>query len=198
MKLLFKKIYIILLVLILTQSKVIARDNSALYTSENISNYFLGIISTKNYDNNITHKYLKKVKLLSNNHSRYNVEFIRTLVLLGKIEKAFAFSETVWNKNELFFERDLLLGLNLFEKKDYKNAEKYFERLNQIAKYNLYYGDFIGNVLIAWSKALQGKKEESFKTLEAIPRPYRHLKKTQKGFLKCYFNTEDTKIFLRK
>ena len=77
--------------------------------------------------------------------------------MLEKFNEAFSFSESVWNKNELFFEADLLLGLNLFKKKDYKNSEKYFHRLNQISKYNLYFDDFVGNILIAWSKASQGK-----------------------------------------
>ena len=60
----YKKIYIILLLLILIQSKVFARDNKVLYTRENISNYFSGIVSAKNYDNHETYKYLKKVQLL--------------------------------------------------------------------------------------------------------------------------------------
>ena len=34
-------------------------------------------------------------------------------------------------QDELFFEADLLLGLNFFIKKDYINAEKHFERLNR-------------------------------------------------------------------
>ena len=50
MKFTIKKIYIVLLLLILIQPKVFARDNKVLYTRENISNYFLGIISAKNYD----------------------------------------------------------------------------------------------------------------------------------------------------
>ena len=198
MKFNLKKIYIILLLLILIQSKVFARDNKILYTGENISNYFSGIISAKNYDNNESYKYLKKVRLLKNDHSTYNIEFIRTLVLLEKFNKAFDFSESVWNKDELFFEGDLLLGLNFFKNKDYKNSEKYFERLNKISGYNLYFDDFIGNVLIAWNRASQGKKKESFDILEKIPKPYHHLKKTQEGFLKCYFDMKDTQIFFEK
>ena len=198
MKFTFKKIYIILLLLILIQPKVFARDNKVLYTGENISNYFLGIISAKNYDDKNTHKYLKKVQLLKNHHSRFNTEFLRNLILLEKFHEAFTFSESVWDKNELFFESDLLLGLNSFKKKDYKNSEKYFKRLNKTSEYNLFFDDFIGNVLIAWSKASQGKKEESFDVLKKIPEPYRHLKKIQKGFLKCYFDMDDTEFFYKE
>ena len=198
MKFCIKKIYIILILAILIQPRVFARDNKDIYTRENISNYFSGIISAKNYNNKDTYKFLKKIQLLKNHHSRYNVEFINNLVLLGKFDKALAFSESIWDKNELFFEADLLLGLRFFKNKDYINSEKYFERLNTPSGSNLYFNDFIGNVLIAWSKASQGKKKDSFNILEKVPKPYRHLKKTQKGFLKCYFDMQDTQSFFEE
>ena len=198
MKFLIKKIYIILFLLIafVTQPEVFARDNKILYTRENISNYFLGIISLKENHNDEALRHLKKVKSLKNIHSKFNIEFVRTLVLLEKFDKALVFSKSVWNENELFFEADLLLGLDYFIKKDYKNSEKHFERLNKISRSNLFFDDFIGNVLIAWSKASQGNKGDSFKFLEKVPKQYRHLRKTQNSFLGCYFDTKDThKIF---
>ena len=47
MKFLDKKIYIILLLLfiLLFESKVFARDSKIQYTSKDISNYFLGVVS---------------------------------------------------------------------------------------------------------------------------------------------------------
>jgi len=192
MKFLIKKIYIILFVLILFQPRVFATDNKILYTSENISNYFLGIISAQNDQNEKAHKYLNKVQSLKNSHSKFNIEFIRTLVLLEKMDKAHAFSKSIWNEKELFFEADLLLGLDSLKKKDYKNSEKYFARLNKISRYNIFFENFIGNVLIAWSKASEGKEEDSFSYLEKIPKSYYHLKKIQEVFLKCYFDHQDT------
>ncbi|MDC0232147.1 tetratricopeptide repeat protein [Pelagibacteraceae bacterium] len=197
MKFIIKKIYILSLLLILFQPHTFARDSEVLHTGENISNYLSGLISLKNHDYNESYKYLKKIQLLKKHHSRYNIEYLSTLVVLEKFDKAFAFSESVSNEEKFFFEGDLLLGLNFFKNKDYKNAEKYFQKLNKIYRYNLF-DDFIGNVLIAWNKALLGKKEQSFNILEKIPKPYRHLKKTQKGFLKCYFDMDDTEIFFKK
>ena len=200
MKFLIKKIYIILFLLIifLIQPQAFSSDNKILYTKEDISNYFLGLVSANKDYNNEAFKYLKKVKSLKNRHSQFNIEFVRTLVLLEKFDKAFAFSKSVWNENELFFEADLLLGLDSFIKIDYENSKKYFERLNKISRYNLFFDDFIGNVLLAWNKASQGNKEESFKFLGKIPKPYRHLKKTQNSFLKCYFDDKDAHKFLEE
>ncbi len=194
MKFLIKKIYIILffLTIFLIQLEAFARDSKALYTRENISNYFLGIVSANNNFNNEALRYLKKVESLKNRHSKFNVEFVRLLVLLEKFDEAFIFSKSVWDENELFFEADLLLGLDSFKKKDYKNSEKYFKRLNKISRYNVFFDELIGNVLISWSQASQGNRKESFKVLEKIPKPYRHFIKTQNSFLKCYFDSSDT------
>ena len=198
MKFLFNKIYIILILVILIQSKVFARDNKDLYSKENISNYFIGLVSVKNHEDKEAYKYLKKIKSLKNIHFSYDKEFLRTLVILEKFDKAVAFSDEIWNEKKLIFEADLLLGLNSFVNKDYKTAEKYFERLSKIPRYDFYFGNFIGNVLIAWSRASQGKEEESFYFLNKISKPYHQLRKTQKAFLKCYFNSEDTQLFLKK
>ena len=194
MKILIKKTYIIiLLVMMLNQANVFAKDSKFLYTGENISNYFLGLISVNNDSNNEAFQYLKKVQLLKDEHHRYNVEFIRTLILLEKFDKAFTFSKKIWKKEELFFEVDLLLGLQYFLKKDYKSAEKHFVRLNSISENNPFFKDFIGNVLIAWSKASQKKKAESFEILNKIPERYIHLRQTQSAFLNCFLDTKNTK-----
>ena len=197
MKFLAKKIYIILFLLLtlLFESDAFAKENQTVYTDKNISNYFLGIISSNQNHNNKSYEYLKKVQLLKERHSNFNIEFIRTLVLLEKFDQAFAFSKSIWDKDELFFEADLLLGIDSLIKKDYTNADKYFERLNTISRYNLFFQDFIGNVLIAWSKAAQENKNESFKFLEKVPDPYRHLVKTQNSLLMCYFKDSKTEKF---
>ena len=200
MKILIKKIYIVLFLLFLSlvESNVSAKDNKTQYTRENVSNYFLGIISTNQDYNEEAFKHLKKVQSIKNIHSQFNIEFIRTLVLLEKFEQAFVFSKNVWNEDELFLETDLLLGLNFFIKEDYINAEKHFERLNKISQHNFVFDNFIGNVLIAWIRASQGNKEESFRFLEKIPRLYQHLKKTQNVFLQCYFDDSKTQKSLEE
>ena len=93
-------------------------------------------------------KLLSPLAHINSSIERFNAEFLRNLILLEKFNEAFAFSQSVWNEDELFFESDLLLGLNSFKKKDYKNSVKYFERLNKISQYNLFFDDFIVNLII--------------------------------------------------
>tara|TARA_Y100000590_G_scaffold246481_1_gene276905 strand:- start:1123 stop:2841 length:1719 start_codon:yes stop_codon:yes gene_type:complete len=200
MKFFTKKIYIILFLLITLffNTKVLSKDSKIQYSSENISNYFLGIVSVNNYKNNKAFKYLEKVQLLVNRHTTFNSEFIKTLVLLEKFNQALVFSEDVLKKDITSFEANLLIGLNYFKKKDYVNAEKYFKKLNSISYSNFFFEDFMGNVLVAWSKASQGNQIDSIEYLERTSNPYHHLKKIQKAFLYGYFDDKNTQIFFEK
>ena len=200
MKFLIKKIYITLFffTILLTETHVFSKDSKIQYKSENLSNYFSGIISLSRDHDEEAYQYLNKVELLKKKHSEFNVKYIRSLVMTKKFKEAFAFSKSVWSEDEMFFETDLLLGLDYFIKKDYVNAEKHFERLNELSRYNLLFNDFFGNTLIAWTKATQNKKNESFQFLEKIPPPYENLKKTQKIFLNCYFDSYETNKSFRE
>ena len=200
MKFFTKKIYIILFLLITLffNTKVLSKDSKIQYSSENISNYFLGIVSVNNYKNNKAFKYLEKVQLLVNRHTTFNSEFIKTLVLLEKFNQALVFSEDVLKKDITSFEANLLIGLNYFKKKDYVNAEKYFKKFNSISYSNFFFEDFMGNVLVAWSKASQGNQIESIEYLERTSNPYHQLKKIQKALLYGYFDDKNTQIIYEK
>ena len=196
MRYFIKKIYFILLLvtILFLDTETFSKDSKVKYSRNNISNYLSGIISVNQDYTNAAFKFLNKVQSLKNDHSNFNVHFIRTLILLGKFEQAFAFSKDVWLEDEYFFETDLLLGLESFIKKDYLNAEKHFERLNKISRNNLLFEDFLGNILIAWIKASENNKEDSFKFLDKIPERYYNLKKIQNSFLQCYFDTSKAQI----
>ena len=200
MKFIFKKIFIIPLFfsLILISSVSYSKKFNSKYKKADISNYFLGITLAKQSYNEQAFKYLNKTKEIKDKHTNFNIEFIRTLVLIDKFNEGVNFSKKIWTEEEHFFDVDLLLGLNSFINKDYEDAEKYFERLNKVSRYNLTFQDLIGNVLIAWSKASQGKKEETFEFLKKIPEPYHHLKNIQKIFLQCYFDEDKTKQSFNK
>ena len=52
--------------------------------------------------------------------------------------------------------------------------------------------DLFGNILMAWTKAAEYKKDDSFELINKIPNRYLHLKKIQNSFLHCYFDTAET------
>ena len=116
MKLSIKKIYFIIffLIALLINFQSPANSSNIKYTSKNISNYFSGIILASQNNNEEALKYLKKVQFIKDRHSNFNVEFVRTLILLGKTKEAFNFAASVWKEDEFFFDGDLLLGLDAF------------------------------------------------------------------------------------
>ena len=193
----FIKAFFIVVILItssLLKTETLAKNTNFKYSQEDISNYFSGIVSLNQNYTIAGFKYLNKVQSLSNTHSNFNIQFIRSLILLEKFDQAFAFSKSVWREDEPFFDIDLLLGLESFVKKDYINAEKYFKRLNAFSKYNLFFDDFFGNLLTSWIEASKNNQEGSFKFLNEIPERYIHLKNIQKAFLHCYFDTSKTEV----
>jgi len=194
MKFFTKNIYLILLLIfsLFYTTKSISKDNNIRYTQDNISNYFLGILSSSNHLSEDAHKHLNKLKFLENNHRNYNIQYLRTLILLKKFDEAFEFSKKIWNEKELFFEADLILGINYFIDKDYIKAEKHFNRLNTISEYNFLFQDFVGNILLAWSKASQKNDKDSFKFINSIPNRYNHIKQIQNTFLQCHYGLKET------
>ena len=200
MKFLNKKNYIILFFLIFlsADNKAIAKDNEIQYTRENISSYFLGSISVSRDYNNEAFEHLKGIQNLKEVHSKYNLKFLRTLVLLERFEQAKIFAKSVWNEDEFFFEADLLLGLDYFLKKDYQKADKYFERLNKISQSNLFWRNFFGNILMTWNKVSLNDKEQSLQLIKNIPEQFYYLKKIQEVFLLCHYDDDLTEKTFRE
>ena len=194
MKFYAKKIYFILFFIsaILFTNKLYSKESKIEYSQENISNYLLGTISFNQSNNKKSYKYLGKAKSLKDFHTNYNINFIRTLVLLDKFKEAYDFAEDTWDEEKTFFEGDLLLGIDAFKKKKYRKAEKHFERLNPISSQNLVFADFLGNVLISWVKASENDQKNSFKFYDKIPNRFSNLKQIQNSFLQCYFDTSKT------
>ena len=163
MKYFIKKIYLIFLFLsiLLFNSETNAKDKNLKYSKQNISNYFLGVVSLNKNNTTSGFKYLDRTQSLSNIHYNYNTNFIRTLVLLEKFDLAFAFANKLKSKNKLFFEADLLLGIEALINNDYLNSKKYFSKLNNLSQYNLFFEDFLGSVLMSSAEAsLKNKKKK--------------------------------------
>ena len=194
MKHLIRKINFILFLLstALLSTEVFSKENKIEYSRNNVANYFSGIVSSNQDYTTRAFKYLNKVKLLKNRHNNFNIQFIQTLILLEKFEEAFDFSKDVSVEDEYFFEADLLLGLQSFLKEDYVKAEKYFEKLNNVSIHDLNFKNFLGNVLISWSKAAQNNEASSLEYFKKIPDRYESLKKIQYSFLQCYFDTKES------
>ena len=200
MKYFIKTIYLITVVIIVLfpSAETLGKGTKFKYSQEDVSNYFSGIVSISQNYTTAGYKYLNSVQSLRSIHSNFNIQFIRSLILLGKFEQAFVFAKSIWREDELFFEIDLLLGLKSLIEKDYTSAEKYLERLDKIYQDDLFFDDFFGNVLLSWVYASKKNKKESFKFFDKIPERYSNLKNIQNSLLQCYFDTPKTEISFEK
>ena len=172
--------------------EAIGLENKNKYSPENFTNYLSGVMSLNINNNEEALKYFREINFENFNHNNFNLDFIRTLVLLEKFDEAIAFSKNTWNREDAIFEADLLIGINYFIRKDYIKAEQHFKRLNKISKYNIFFDNFIGNVLLAWTEAAKKNEYKAFNLLQKIPQRYSNLEQVQNIFLHCYFNSSET------
>ena len=200
MKYLIKKVYFVLFLttILFFATKTFSKDSNDKYSQNNISNYLSGIISSNQDDTDAAFNYLNKVQSLKNSHHNYNIEFVHTLVLLGKFDQALKLSKEVWSEDEFFLEADLLLGLNFFLKKDYINAQKHFQRMDKTSSYNLFIEDFLGSILMSWNEASKGNKNISLEYVNSISDRYQNLKIIQEGILQCYFESPQAENIFEK
>ena len=193
MKFSTKKILLLLLLInILIAPVVFGKDPKIKYSKKDISNYFSGVVYLSQNYTTTGFKYLNKVQSLKNVHSNYSIQFVRSLILLEKFKEASEFSKSVWDDDNYLYEVDIILGLESFLKKDYNNASKHFQRLNKFSEHYLFLENFLSNVLMSWVSAVQNNKKDSLDYLNEIPGRFTNLKKIQKSFLTCYFDTSQS------
>ena len=73
-------------------------NNIKSYSKENISNYFSGLLSSRNNDIRESRKFFIKIKELSKIHFPYVKEYILVLVQEQKIEEAASFLRKIDNE----------------------------------------------------------------------------------------------------
>ena len=194
MKFYIKNIYLILIIIISFSNinEVFGKETKIKYSKKNISNYFSGTLSSKYSHHRNAYEYLDKIKDLSTKHDKYKISFLNTLIQLRKFDEAFNFSKKIWSKEELFFEVELIMGLNFFLEENYTKAEMHFLRLDKISRYDIFSTGIFGNILNAWVKASEKNRKDSFEYINKIPVRYMYLRKIQDSFMKCYYDLEET------
>ncbi len=87
---------ILFAIIYLSTSNVIALDKFK--KSDDISNYFSGILLLNENSYNESFKYLKKLNGLENEHINYSVKYLYSLVNSGNFKEAFNYSKKLEKK----------------------------------------------------------------------------------------------------
>ena len=135
---------IIFLIFSTSVSEALDKFNKA----DNIADYFSGILLLNQSKYDESYKFLKKLENLEDNHSKYSVSYIETLVNNSKIDEAFKFSNKLKKKEMNFFNSDLVILSKLIKNENYIKADEY---LNFIDKTNYtLLQDLLRQIISSW------------------------------------------------
>ena len=130
----FKKIKVILLLLLFYQSPVYSKSTTFDDLKyKNLSLYFSGIVAFDNKNNSKALNFFNSSKILINKHDPYLKRYVYSLVLENKVSTAInVIKSNKEKKNFKFFDANLLLILDDLKKKKFNEAYLRLADLNLV------------------------------------------------------------------
>ena len=193
---LFIKLTIKVIFFISFFNSVNAKNFDNFERADKISNYLSGIISFDNNEYANSFKYLDKLNNLEKKHPSYSKVYQFSLVNLERIEDAFNYGKKLEKQKIYNFENNLIMGVYHLKKNEFVEAQKFFSRLNDIETYS----NMTAIISLSLNNLvrLHNKNEnEDFELINKIPERFENIKKIQKAFVGCFYNSINTeKIFL--
>jgi len=190
---------IIYLFLFLNISNIILAKNLDKFSNaKDISNYLSGILSISDNQYDKSFSYLKLLDNLEDSHFNYSQYYQYSLITLGKFKDAANYSKKLNNKKLDNFESNLISVVYYLGDKDLKKASLYLKKMEKDIP-----PDSIQNLLLVslntWVNFENTSNLESgLKLLNAIPESLKNVKKIQKVFAHCYFNSPKTDEMFKK
>ena len=181
------RLIIIILSFLLFQTNIYSNASATnKFNQKYLSGYFSALISSGNQNNEDALKFFKSSKFLIKKHDNFLKEYVFSLVLDGQVKKAIDQIKTSKNDiNANFFESNLLLTIDSFKKKDFKQVSKRLKELN-ISKDDGTYEFVIFKILENYNYLFINKKikkqENDFGSLNLI----------SSSFQSCYINSNST------
>ncbi len=189
-KIIFKFIFILFLFFSVS-SLVHSRNLDKYYKSDNISNYFSGIMSLYDNEYGSSYKYLKELEGLEDKHASYIPFYQFSLVNSGKIYEAYKYSKKLERKKVESFEGNLIIGIYHLKNNRFDEAYKYFRKLEK----NKSNQDLIKNLatisLKNWVTFPFISEEKSLVLIKNMPDRFENIKKIQSTMAKCFFDSKD-------
>ena len=171
-------------------------NNIKSYSKKNISNYFSGLLSSRNNDIRESREFFVKIKELSKIHFPFVKEYLSVLVQEQEIEKATDFLRNIDNQSNNFSEANIILGTNYLAKKKYDLATENLNLVNQDSQ-SSNFDKLIANILINYSKVFDKKEIVDKKLFQDIPENYENFTIIQETFINCYLNKNVDESFLK-
>ena len=185
--------HIFFVIIFLFFSTLQAKNFDKFNNGDKISNYFSGIILLNDEKYEESYKFLKKLDGLEDSHKTYSIKYLYSLVNSGNINQAFQYSKKIEKVNHGSFETDLIIGIYNLKKNKSQLATKYFLKASNRTSLSVL-DNYISNSLYIWSQMDGLKMGNINPLLNRLDKRFENLKKIQKVFLNCFFNSSGTKI----
>ncbi len=185
------QIIFVIIILSTSQAKSLDKFDKA----SRMSDYFSGILLFSENQYEKSQKFLKRLDGLESSHRNYSSKYLYSLVNSGNIKEAFAYSKKLEKKNLDSFESHLISGIFYLKQSNKELSKKYFlNAKNKRSEFIL--NNYVSNSLYNWSSLsslTQGKQQ-----LNELDDRFDNIKKIQKTFLHCFFDSSETNILFRE
>ena len=187
---LVKKIKFILIFLLFYQSPLFSKSTTLdKFDSNNLSDYFSGIVAFENKDNSNALNFFQSSKILISEHDPYLKRYVSSLVLENKILQAINVVRNNFGKNNTnFFDAYLLLIFDSLKKKNFNKAELYLKEAENSLKNDNFNTAILG-ILNQYILVFQQNK------IPVNKKNYGNLSFIAETFQRCYLNDEKTDTF---
>ena len=186
------KLIIYILLFLNTFSILTAKNIDKFNEAEDVTNYFSGILAINDNQYQKSYEYLKNLSNLEDSHFVYSQYYQYSLVALKKFRDAKNYSKKLEKKNIDNFESNLVSAVYHLERNDFDQASAYFKKLkkqNQPGSVQ----NLLSTSLNSWVNFKNvNNLDSALIFLERIPKKFKNLKKIQKTFAHCYFDSNQT------
>ena len=183
-------IYLLLLLNIVNFAHT--KDIDKLLNENDITNYFSGIVAINENQYQDSYYYLKDLNNLEQSHYNYSQYFQYSLITLKKFREAVNYSKKLEENKIDNFESNLISAVYYLKNQDQAKSTYYIEQLIDKSQPGTIQ-NLVSSSLSSWVNIKnQPNPESSLQLLDSIPRNFENLKKIQKAFVYCYFDSNKT------
>jgi len=164
--------------------------------ADKVSDYFSGILLLNDSQYKESFKFLKKLNGLEESHINYSIKYLYSLVNSGNLNEAFNYSRKLEKQKLDIFESNLITGVFYLKNSNLDLAKKYFLKAKNIKSKSIL-NNYVSSSLYNWSSFKDSDINSATLELNKIDKRFENLKKIQKVFLNCYYDTPSTnKLFI--
>ena len=183
-------IYLLLLLNIVNFAHT--KDIDKFLNENDITNYFSGIVAINENQYQDSYYYLKDLNSLEQSHYNYSQYFQYSLITLKKFREAVNYSKKLEENKIDNFESNLISAVYYLKNQDQAKSTYYIEQLIDKSQPGTIQ-NLVSSSLNSWVNIKnQPNLGSSLQLLDSIPRNFENLKKIQKAFVYCYFDSNKT------